>query len=229
MAGGDGGDASAGDGGHAPADADGASGIDDIGPFSEVRRRVVHVSGTLVPLPYLLAPGLVPWRYVRWFCLAGAAVAAVLEVLRLGGRVDWRIFDELTREYEADNLAGYALYAFSFATVAVALGPATTPPEAAAPLAVPAMLMLSVGDPVAGLLGSTGAEGVKEAYVLAAMFVVCLLVAVPFVPVVPALAGALVATVADGVKPVVWGYVIDDNVTIPLGGGAAMWVATALV
>jgi dolichol kinase len=215
-----------GDGEVAQPDAD-ASGIDDIGPFSEVRRRVVHVSGTLVPVPYLLAPELVTWRYVRWFCLAGAAVAALLEVLRLGGRVDWRIFDELTREYEADNPAGYALYAFSFATVAVALGPQTSP--TAVPLAVPAMLMLSVGDPVAGLLGSTDAGSVKQASVLAAMFVVCLALAVPFVPVVAAVAGAAVATVADGVKPVVWGYVIDDNVTIPLGGGAAMWVATAVV
>jgi dolichol kinase len=204
-----------------------AAGIDDIGPFSEVRRRVVHVSGTLVPLPHVLAPELVPWRYVLWFCLAGAAGAAVLEVLRLGGRVDWRIFEELTREYEAENLAGYALYAFSFATVALVLGPATSP--TAVPLAVPAMLMLSVGDPVAGLLGSADAEGVKEVYVLLAMFVVCLALALPFVPAVAAVAGAAVATVADGVKPVVWGYVIDDNVTIPLGAGVGMWVVTAVV
>jgi dolichol kinase len=227
---GDAGDGGADDGdGRAEPPATDGTDIDELGPFSEVRRRAVHVSGTLVPLPHLLVPELVPWRYVLWFCLAGAAAAAVLEALRLGGRVDWRIFEELTREYEAENLAGYALYAFSFAVVAVALGPATTPSEAAAPLAVPAMLMLSVGDPVAGLLGSSDADGVKQASVLAAMFVVCLALAVPFVPMVAAVAGAAVATVADGVKPVVWGYVIDDNVTIPLGGGAAMWVATAVV
>jgi dolichol kinase len=225
MAGGDGGDAPAGDGGHPPADADDTD-IDELGPFREVRRRAVHVSGVLVPVPHVLAPDLVPWRYVVWFCLAGAALAAVLEVLRLGGRVQWRIFEELTREYEADNPAGYALYAVGYAAVAVALGPAASP--RAVPLAVPAMLMLAIGDPISGLLGSTGAEGVKDTYVLAAMFAVCLAVALPLVSPVAAVAGALVATVADGVKPVVWGYVVDDNVTIPVGAGAAMWLATAV-
>ncbi|MFB6352128.1 MAG: hypothetical protein ABEK29_10160, partial [Bradymonadaceae bacterium] len=42
---------------------------------------------------------------------------------------------------------------------------------------------------------------------------------------VPAVAGALVATLADGTTPVVRGYVIDDNATIPLGAAAAMWLA----
>jgi len=191
----------------------------------ELRRRLVHVSGALVPLPYLLE--LVPWAAVVWFCVTGTVLAVLLEALRLSGRVDWRIFDELTREYEADNPAGYALYAVGFATVALALGPAAAPTPA--PIAVPAMLMLAVGDPISGLLGSTGAEGVKEGYVLLVMFAVCLLLALPFVGPVAAVAGAAVATVADGVKPVVAGYVIDDNVTIPVGGGVAMWAATVLV
>jgi dolichol kinase len=193
----------------------------------ELRRRLVHVSGALVPLAHVLAPAAVAWEYVVWFCLAGTAVAVVLEALRLGGRVEWRIFDELTRDYEADNPAGYALYAVGYAVVAVALGPANSPTTW--PLAVPAMLMLALGDPISGLLGSTGAEGVKDSTVLAVMFGVCLALAAPFVPLVPAVAGAAVATVADGVKPVVLGYVVDDNVTIPVGGGAAMLAATVLI
>ena len=194
------------------------------GDGGELRRRLVHVSGTLVPLSYLFGP--VPWRAVVYFCVGGTALALVLEALRLSGRVDWRIYDELTRDYEADNPAGYALYAVGTATVAVVLGPENSP--TAVPLAVPAMLMLSVGDPISGLLGSTGAEGIKEGYVLAVMFAVCLLLALPFVPVVAALAGAVLATAADGVKPVVAGYVVDDNVTIPTWAGAAMWAGTAL-
>jgi len=193
----------------------------------ELRRRLVHVSGAAVPLAHVLAPGVVTWPVVAYVCLAGTALAVVLEALRLGGRVEWRIFDELTRDYEADNPAGYALYAVGYAAVAVGLGPGVSPTTW--PLAVPAMLMLAVGDPISGLLGSAGAEGVKDTTVLAAMFAVCLGVALPFVPPLAAAAGAAVATVADGVKPVVWGYVVDDNLTIPVGGGVAMLVALVAV
>jgi len=211
-----------------------AVGIEAGGEF---RRRLVHVCGTLIPAAYLLA--LVPWSVVAGFCIAGTVVAAALEALRLSGRVDWRIFDELTREYEADNPAGYALYAVGFAVVAVALGPATTPATTpaietpltaatTAPIAVPAMLMLSIGDPISGVLGSADASGRKNAAVLAVMFLVCLSLSVPFVALPAAAAGAAVATVADGVKPVVRGYVIDDNVTIPIGAGLATWAVLAL-
>lgn len=192
----------------------------------ELRRRLVHVSGAFVPLAYVFE--LVPWRAVVAFTVAGTALALVLEALRLSGRLEWWLFDELTRDYEADNPAGYALYAVGFAAVALALGPWTAPPDGA-PLAVPAMLMLAVGDPISGILGSTGADGVKEAYVLLVMFGVCLLLALPFAGTVAAVAGALTATVADGVKPVVAGYVIDDNVTIPVGAGVAMWAATVVL
>lgn len=191
----------------------------------ELRRRLVHVSGALVPVPYLL--GVVPWRVVLYVTLAGAALAVVMEALRLSGRLRWWLFDELTREYEADNPAGYALYAAGFAAVAVALGPWSAP-SGVAPLAVPAMLMLAVGDPISGVLGSTGAEGIKDVYVLLVMFGVCLLLALPFVGTAAAIAGAVVATVADGVKPVVAGYVVDDNLTIPIGAGVAMWAVVTL-
>lgn len=191
----------------------------------ELRRRLVHVSGALVPLASVL--DVVPWRAVVAFTVAGTALAVVLEAFRLSGRLEWWLFDELTRDYEADNPAGYALYAVGFATVALTLGPWTAPPGGA-PLAVPAMLMLAVGDPISGMLGSTGAEGIKESYVLLVMFAVCLLLALPFVGTPAAVAGAAVATAADGVKPVVAGYVVDDNLTIPVGGGAAMWAVVAI-
>ncbi|MEF8773159.1 MAG: dolichol kinase [Halobacteriales archaeon] len=182
----------------------------------ELARRFVHAAGTLVPLPYLL--GWVPWRWVAWFVLGGAGVAGVLELLRLAGRLDWRLFDLLTREYEQDNPAGYALYAAGMAAVVVLFRPV---------VAVPAMLMLTLGDPISGLLGSGSADGVKPLRVLAVMFGVCLLLALPHLRPAAAVAGALVATAADGVKPVVAGYVLDDNVTIPVGAGVAMWATDA--
>jgi dolichol kinase len=54
------------------------------------------------------------------------------------------------------------------------------------------------------------------------MFGVCTGLAAPFVPPVAAVLGGLAATLADGVKPVVAGYVIDDNLTIPPAAAVAM-------
>jgi dolichol kinase len=190
--------------------------------MGELRRRAVHALGATVPAAYLLDDALgvdvLRWRYVQYALLCGTGVAFLLEALRLSGRVEWAIYDQLTREYERTNLAGYAIYAVGMTLAALAFRPA---------VAVPAMLMLSVADPVSGLL-SRGTVG-KRAWVLAAMFLVCLALAWPFVRPSAAVAGAAVAAIADGVKPVVRGYVIDDNLTIPVGAGVAMWVALAVV
>ncbi|MFB6136234.1 MAG: dolichol kinase [Halobacteriaceae archaeon] len=186
--------------------------------MAEWRRRAVHASGSAIPLGYLLARrfgvAFVDWRLCRYFLLAGSLAALGLEALRLTGRVDWAIFDQLTREYERENLAGYALYAFGMTVAAWAFEPR---------VALPAMLMLTVGDPVSGLLSSGSLA--KQAWVLLVMFAVCVAIAGFFVPPVPAALGAATAAVADGLKPVVAGYVVDDNLTIPIGGGAAMALA----
>jgi dolichol kinase len=197
---------------------------------SELQRRLVHASGGLVPLGYLA--GVVPWPVVVGVFVAGAVVASVLELFRLGVGLDWAVYDRLTRDYEQDNPAGYALYMYSMAAVALVFSP---------PVAVAGMLMLAVGDPVSGLLGSRGVGEVKRATTLLAMFGVCLglalgtflvegLLAGPAaVAVVAGAVGAAGATLADGVKPVVAGYVVDDNLSIPPVACGGMWIAlTAL-
>jgi dolichol kinase len=191
---------------------------------SELQRRLVHASGGLVPLGYLA--GLVPWAAVTGLFVVSAVVATVLETLRLGVGLDWAIYDRLTREYEQDNPAGYALYTYSMSAVALVFAP---------PIAASGMLMLAVGDPISGLLGSADVGEIKGVTTLVAMFGVCLALAVgtfvaegfePSTTVVAAsLAGAAGATLADGVKPVVAGYVVDDNLSIPPVACAAMWVA----
>jgi dolichol kinase len=192
----------------------------------ELKRRAVHVSGGVVPTLYLL--GVLTWRQVGLLLLVALAAAAVLEALRLLVGLDWWIYEKLTREYEQDNPAGYALFVVSYTAVAHLFQPA---------VAVPGMLMLAVGDPVSGVLGSNSAGETKGAGVLAAMFGVCFLLAIPFTlaqagPAVAALAaavGALGATLADGLKPVVAGYVVDDNLSIPPAASVGIWVVlTAL-
>ena len=185
----------------------------------EVGRRLVHVTGAAVPLGYLLGGDLVSWTVVQLFLAAALAVVVVLEFLRLSVGLDWAVYERLTREYEQDNPAGYALYIVGMAAVAgsVAVGLPIG-------VAIAAMLMLAIGDPISGLLGSTGAGSVKQLWVLLVMFGVCTLLAAPFVPTAAAVGGGVAATFADGVKPTVAGYVIDDNLSIPVLGATAMWV-----
>jgi len=190
---------------------------------SELGRRAVHASGAGWPGLYLLS--LVDWPTLRLLLVGFAGVAVVLELLRLSVGLDWAIYDRLTREYEQDNPAGYALYIVGMALVAFAVGidGLTTS------VAVPAMLMLAIGDPISGLLGSAGASAVKQGWVLLVMFGVCTLLAAPFVPTGAAVLGGAAATFADGVKPTVAGYVVDDNFSIPVLGAAAMWVGVAVL
>ncbi|MCU4802787.1 dolichol kinase [Halobacteria archaeon HArc-gm2] len=178
----------------------------------ELKRRLVHASGTLVPLIAVVDPSR--WELVQGVLVAGAVVAVLLEIVRLYVGLDWVVYDRLTREYEQDNLAGYALALISMGVVAVAFDQS---------VAIPAILMLTIGDPISGLLGSGELRTAKQAYVLLTMFGVCLLIAAGLgVPTVPAVLGALAATAADGLKPVVAGYVIDDNLTIPLAAAVAI-------
>ncbi|SEA17516.1 Dolichol kinase [Haloplanus vescus] len=189
----------------------------------ELRRRGVHASGVGFPALYML--GLVDWQTLRYLLVFAAVVAAVLETIRLLVGLDWQIYETLTREYERDNVAGYALYMFSM--TAVAWVPVFDPP-----VAVAGMLMLAIGDPVSGLLGSNEAGRAKRAGVIAAMFVVCfslgVLALTPSitlpVAVVAAAVGGAGATVADGFTPVVRGYVLDDNLTIPPAACVGIWV-----
>ncbi|MEA5388712.1 dolichol kinase [Haloarculaceae archaeon H-GB11] len=180
----------------------------------EVARRLVHASGTLVPVGYLLLEPIT-WTVVRAFLVVGTVAALVLETVRLLVGLDWIVFDRLTREYEQDNLAGYALYAIGMTTVALAFEPR---------IGVPAMLMLTIADPISGLLSSGELKTAKQTFVLLVTFGVSTFIASLFVTPLAAVFGGLVATLADGVKPVIAGYVVDDNLTIPIGAAVAMFL-----
>lgn len=181
---------------------------------SEVKRRLVHVSGTGYPALFLL--GLASYDQLRLLLVVSSVAALGLEAVRLLVGLDWQIFDELTREYEQDNLAGYALYMFGMTAAALAFEPR---------VAIPAMLMLTIADPISGLV-SSGELGVKAAHTLLITFGVCVAIAsLSGLPVTSAVLGALAATLADGAKPVISGYVIDDNITIPVGAAVVIYLS----
>lgn len=187
----------------------------------EVARRLVHASGAILPAFYLA--DVATWNQVRGVALVATSVGLVLEGLRLYGPEDWAVmhtldrvvYRRLIREYERTNPGGYLLYLVGGTTVAVGFQPR---------IAVPAFLMLAIADPLSGMLGSGGLRGAKRPFVMAITFGVSFGLAISFVPVLPAVLGALAATIADGVKPVVAGYVLDDNLTIPIGAAVAIWL-----
>ncbi|NHN41721.1 dolichol kinase [Halorubellus sp. JP-L1] len=181
----------------------------------EVARRLVHASGAAVPVAWLLGA---PWWLVQAFMVVAAVGAAVLEAVRLFVGLEWVVFDKLTREYEQDNPAGYALYMWSVAAVVLAFGHEPR-------IAVVAMLALSLGDPISGLLASGELRTVKRPRVLLAMFATTLVLAWPFLPLSAALVAAVGATVADGVKPRFRGVIVDDNLSIPIVVAVAAWAA----
>jgi dolichol kinase len=190
----------------------------------EVQRRLVHSLGALVPLGW--AVGVYDWRAVQGLWVFGLVVALALEAGRLLGGLESWVYDRLTREYEQENLAGYALYTVSMTAVALAVSVGLGVTEG---VAAASMLMLAIGDPVSGLLGSGELQSVKQTYVLLAMFGTCTLLAAPFVSPVAAVFGGAAATLADGVKPVVAGHVVDDNLTIPPAAATAMAVVVAVL
>ena len=178
---------------------------------AEAARRLVHIGGVVFPLSYLL--GVVTWPQLRLIYLGGSILAVVFEGLRLGLGLEWSVFDRLTRQYERTNVAGYALYTFSSTAVIFAFEPR---------IALPAVLMLVLADPVSGSLGASGPGETKEPVVLAVMFVLCFGIGLVFIDPLAAGLGAAAATLADGTTPVLAGHVIDDNLTIPPAAAVGM-------
>lgn len=185
----------------------------------EVGRRLTHASGSVLPGLYLLS--LITWQQTQALFVVGAVVAVVLEVFRHSGRLDWWIYRHLTREYEQETIAGYALYMISSAAVVLVFEPL---------IAVPAVLMLMLGDPISGVVASGEFRPIKRPRSLVTMFIVSSLIALPFLYETPlaVILGGFGGMVADGTKPIVRGHVVDDNLTIPPVAAALMLLGVEL-
>ena len=98
-------------------------------------------------------------------------------------------------------------------------------------IALPAMLMLALGDPVSGALSDNTLRRVKRPRVLIAMFVVSAILATPFLSEYPVavVAAALGATLADGITLQIRDYIVDDNLTIPIYAAVLAYVTLEFV
>jgi Dolichol kinase len=185
----------------------------EAGERVELERRLVHVAGAVVPMPYVL--GWLSWTTTTRLLLASAVAVMILEVLRLSTGL-WQVFfDRLTRAYEQDSVAGYVLYMVAIAGVASVASP---------PAATAGIWALTIGDPVSGVLGENGPHDWKGPVPLGAMFLVTAALAglvtsgtnTAPVAAVAALVGASLGVIADGAPPVIRGVTVDDNLTIPV-------------
>ncbi|MCU4925904.1 dolichol kinase [Halobacteria archaeon AArc-dxtr1] len=191
----------------------------------ELKRRLVHASGAGLVALWLLAQSLeagLTWALFGALMVGLSVGVLVLEFLRLRVGLEWWIYEKLTREYEADQFAGYGYYMLSMTAVVLVF-----PPE----IALPAMLMLAIGDPVSGAVSDDTLRRVKGAKVLVTMFVVSAMLAAPFLAEYPqaVVAAALGATLADGVTVRIGDYIVDDNLTIPIYAAVLAWLAIEFV
>lgn len=209
----------------------------------EASRKSVHMAGFLIPVVYYFYLS----RELLLVVLgAGVLCAVALEYVRLSGN---RLYPAvLLRDHEKKGvLAGY-FFALLSSFLAVFLFDK--------PIAIAAMLFLTLGDGITGLAGAvlTMLAGPKEAdmrrydadgrslpeelwyavthpkspVLMAVMLAVCCALGLVLYPALSPkmiLAGALGAMAADAFPWRIFGFTVDDNLSIPLLSGTLMWLA----
>lgn len=193
----------------------------------EIRRKAIHLSGLSVPIS-LLAFGR---GFTVAFVALALAVSLVLEWQRLKGNI--RLPE--VREQEEHRVASF-IYYITGSLLCVLLFPVM--------IAVNAILLLSLGDTVSGLVGSvlsrSDVRSKKEAWcckpapIVATMFFACLAIgflasSITHLAFPIYLAGAVGATFADCVAIVINNKPLDDNFSIPVLSGLMMALAAALL
>jgi dolichol kinase len=156
-------------------------------------------------------------------------VALALEAGRLRGRINL----PAVRNHEQEKVAGYIYYIFGSLVTVILFRPM---------IALTAMLMLSLGDAVSGIVGSVLMNAnvrarnerwrFKPFPIVISMFLACLAIGylssgITRLPWEVYLLGALGATVADSMALFVRNRGLDDNLTIPIFSGFMMSISLA--
>ncbi|MFC1595403.1 diacylglycerol/polyprenol kinase family protein [Gemmatimonadota bacterium] len=191
-------------------------------PRHELIRKAIHVSMSVLPLS-LFALG----RDLGTVLIATAlTVAIVVDIVRLrwepARRFFERLFGESLRPHERYELTGSTFMGIS-ALVCVILF--------TVPIAVAALLFLTIGDSAAALVGmrwgrTTLLPGKTLEGTLACLVSCSIIgIVVPGVPFIAGITGALVASTVEllGIET------IDDNFGIPILSALAMWIVASVV
>ncbi|MBL8879257.1 MAG: hypothetical protein JNG88_09075 [Phycisphaerales bacterium] len=185
----------------------------------ELARKSIHLSSTLIPLIYSVTP-----RHIALAILAFVVCIFVLmELLRRGesrlGRLINHLCGFMLRRSESGNFTG-ATWVVIAAWIAIFLFPK--------PIAVAVLLMLSISDSCASIIGISFGHtrwiGGKSLAGSGAFFLSALAIGMVCLPHHPmtALAGAIAATCAEAVDLHIGKLHVNDNLLIPLIAGGVM-------
>lgn len=196
----------------------------------EMRRKAVHLTGLSVPLGLIFLG--------RTVTAAAIAVVFAVSLLIESARLQGKIRLPEVRDHEKTKVAGYIYYMAGSLLTVLLFAPG---------IAITAMLFLSLGDTVSGLVGSilqncdvraAPSPGVrwriKPLPVVAATFAACILIGIlasgisGLTPQVY-LVGAAAAAFADGVAIIIRDKSLDDNFSIPVFSGALMSAVALIV
>lgn len=195
-------------------------------PFSEkvrieLARKTIHLSSAIIPLLYLITP-----RAISLAILAlVVCVFVLMEVVRRGdsavGKFVNFLFGFMLRGSESGNFTG-ATWVVISGWIAIFLFPKS--------IAVAVLLMLSISDSLASLVGITfGRTRLFSGKSLAgsgAFFLSALAIGLICLPAKPltALAGAFAATIAEALDLHIGKLHVNDNLLIPLIAGGVMYL-----
>ncbi|MBT4033207.1 MAG: phosphatidate cytidylyltransferase [Candidatus Marinimicrobia bacterium] len=186
----------------------------------ELIRKAIHLSSSIIPLSYW-------FLFEKHFTLQIVIVLALgfltADYLRLksGGieRLFMRIFGSALRQHEKKNLTG-ATYVFTGSVVAIFLFPKE--------IAVPALLILSISDTLAALIGIPFGKHKflkKSLEGSTAFFISTLVILALFFPesIIVNIIIAAIVTLAEA-----YPMNLDDNFLIPILSGSLLSLATLL-
>ncbi len=186
----------------------------------ELIRKAIHISSSIIPLSYW-------FLFERHFTLQAVIFLALgflaADYLRLKSngveKLFMRIFGSALRQHEKKNLTG-ATYVFTGSVVAIFLFPKE--------IAVPALLILSISDTLAALIGIPFGKHKflkKSAEGSTAFFISTAVILVIFFPerIVTCLVIACIVTLAEA-----YPMNLDDNFLIPILSGTLLSLVSLL-
>ena len=187
---------------------------------NEYLRKIIHLFNLIIPFVYLF------FIHKKWDMVILLTVLTFLfllvEILR--NKIRWvkSLFDSLLnsmlRSHELDGKLTGATWVLIGALFSIMLF--------SKPVAIIALIFMSLGDTTAALIGQNFGKhkvGDKSWEGFFSGLAVCIIVAInfPLLPLTVSLAGALTAMIMELVP-----IPLDDNFKIPLGAGAVMMMFT---
>lgn len=184
----------------------------------EIRRRIFHLTaGIIIVL-------LIYYDILNVFLLAIVTfIAAILSLLTLRYKIPiiYWLLVKLDRRKDRKAFPGKGALFYIFGTLIVMLFFYKN-------TAMASVLIMALGDSIAPLVGQFGAirhpfdrkkfiEGTIAGMAAAALG------AMIFVPVFPAIIASIAAMTAEAIRIKIWGYSINDNISMPLTAGIVIW------